>query len=229
MVSMEHVLDNPIWHALSTRLEHLNKGSKRVKYFDEAVSPFVTMDFWDEDDLKEMEDILPADRSFYVLIPRVVNVPASFDQLYTTPIYQMVCEGFQPQWLPEQQVLEMGEGDVQEMIELTALTRPGPFSSQTMAFGRYIGIREGERLAAMAGERMKVPGYTEVSAVCTHPDFLGRGYASHLMSILCTEIVERGETPFLHVRADNPRAIRAYERLGFRISRDVFFVIIKRK
>jgi predicted GNAT family acetyltransferase len=226
---MEYVLDNPIWHALSTRQAVLNKGSERVKFFDESVSPFVTMDAWNEADLKEMQDILPVDRSFYVLIPRQVDIPEAFAQVYTTPIYQMVCQGFQPQFLTEQAVLEMGEGDVQEMIELTALTRPGPFSTGTMSFGKYIGIREGARLAAMAGERMKIPGYTEVSAVCTHPDFLGKGYASHLMSILCAEIIARGETPFLHVRADNPRAIRAYERLGFNISRDVFFVIIKRK
>lgn len=226
---MEHILDNPIWHALSNRQAELNIGSERVKFFDESVSPFVTMDAWDEADLREMQDILPVDRSFYVLIPRQVNIPEAFEQVYTTPIYQMVCEAFQPQMLTEQQVLEMGEGDVKEMIELTALTRPGPFSTGTMSFGRYIGIREGTRLAAMAGERMKVPGYTEVSAVCTHPDLLGKGYASHLMSLLCTHIIARGETPFLHVRADNPRAIRAYERLGFSISRDVFFVIIKRK
>lgn len=226
---MEHVLDNPIWHALSTRQAVLNKGTERVKFFDESVSPFVTMDAWNEADLKEMQEILPLDRSFYVLIPRQVKIPEAFEQVYTTPIYQMVCEAFHPQMLPEQSVLEMGAGDVQEMIELTALTRPGPFSNNTMSFGRYIGIREGTRLAAIAGERMKVPGYTEVSAVCTHPDFLGKGYASHLMSILCAEIITRSETPFLHVRADNPRAIRAYERLGFSISRDVFFVIIKRK
>ena len=226
---MEHVLDNPIWHALSTRQAVLNKGTERVKFFDESVSPFVTMDAWKEADLREMQEILPLERSFYVLIPRQVNIPEAFEQVYTTPIYQMVCEVFHPQMLPEQSVLEMGAGDVQEMIELTALTRPGPFSTNTMSFGRYIGISEGTRLAAMAGERMKVPGYTEVSAVCTHPDFLGKGYASHLMSILCAEIITRGETPFLHVRADNPRAIRAYERLGFSISRDVFFVIIKRK
>ncbi len=226
---MEHVLDNPIWHALSTRQAVLNKGTERVKFFDESVSPFVTMDAWNEADLKEMQEIIPLDRSFYVLIPRQVKIPEAFEQVYTTPIYQMVCEVFHPQMLPEQSVLEMGAGDVKEMIELTALTRPGPFSNNTMSFGRYIGIREGTRLAAIAGERMKVTGYTEVSAVCTHPNFLGKGYASHLMSILCAEIITRGETPFLHVRADNPRAIRAYERLGFSISRDVFFVIIKRK
>ena len=226
---MEHVLDNPIWHALNTRHARLNIGSDQVKYFDESVSPFVALDAWDATDLSVMEDVLPEGRSFYVLIPRKVSIPDSFEQLYTTPIYQMVCQAFQPQFLTEQAVLEMGYADVEEMITLTALTRPGPFSTNTMSFGRYIGIREGTRLAAMAGERMKVPRYTEVSAVCTHPDFLGKGYASHLMSILCAAIIERGETPFLHVRADNPRAIRAYERLGFSISRDVFFVIIKRK
>jgi len=226
---MEHVLDNPIWHALNTRHARLNIGSDQVKYFDESVSPFVALDAWDATDLSAMEDVLPEGRSFYVLIPRKVSIPDSFEQLYTTPIYQMVCQAFQPQFLTEQAVLEMGYADVEEMITLTALTRPGPFSTNTMSFGRYIGIREGTRLAAMAGERMKVPGYTEVSAVCTHPDFLGKGYASHLMSILCAAIIERGETPFLHVRADNPRAIRAYERLGFSISRDVFFAIIKRK
>ncbi|MEN9885127.1 MAG: hypothetical protein RLZZ420_2344 [Bacteroidota bacterium] len=226
---MEHVLDNPIWHALNTRHAGLNIGSDQVKYFDESVSPFVAMDAWNATDLSAMEDLLPAGRSFYVLIPRKVSIPDSFEQLYTTPIYQMVCQSFQPQFLSEQVVLEMGDSDVEEMITLTALTRPGPFSTGTMSFGRYIGIREGTRLAAMAGERMKVPGYTEVSAVCTHPDLLGKGYASHLMSLLCTHIIARGETPFLHVRADNPRAIRAYERLGFSISRDVFFAIIKRK
>lgn len=226
---MEHVLDNPIWHALNTRDAGLNIGSEQVKYFDESVSPFVAMNAWDAADLTAMEELLPAGRSFYVLIPRKVSIPDSFEQLYTTPIYQMVCQAFQPQFLSEQAVLEMGDADVEEMITLTALTRPGPFSTGTMSFGRYIGIREGERLAAMAGERMKVAGHTEVSAVCTHPDFLGKGYASHLMSILCAAIIERGETPFLHVRADNPRAIRAYERLGFSISRDVFFAIIKRK
>jgi predicted GNAT family acetyltransferase len=226
---MEQVLNNPIWHALNSRHAGLNIGSEQVKYFHESVSPFVAMDAWNAADLSAMEDLLPAGRSFYVLIPRKVSIPDSFEQLYTTPIYQMVCHSFQPQFLSEQVVLEMGDSDVEEMITLTALTRPGPFSTGTMSFGRYIGIREEARLAAIAGERMKVKGHTELSAVCTHPDFLGKGYASHLMSLLCTAIIERGETPFLHVRADNPRAIRAYERLGFSISRDVFFAIIKKK
>ncbi len=103
------------------------------------------------------------------------------------------------------------------MVELTALTKPGPFGPRTHELGHYVGIRDGGKLVAMAGERLKVPGYTEVSAVCTHPDHLGKGYAAALISEVMRAIRERGETPFLHVRAHNRRAIAVYERLGFRI------------
>jgi ribosomal protein S18 acetylase RimI-like enzyme len=226
---MEHPLENPIWHALATRHAALNMGSEQVRFFHEDVSPFVAMDKWNDDDMKAMSQQVPGDRTFYVLIPRTVSIPDVFEQVYTTPIYQMVCQDFKPQQLREQEVLDMGNRDVQEMIALTALTRPGPFGPGTMKFGKYIGIRREGRLAAIAGERMKVPGFTEVSAVCTHPDFLGNGYASHLMGLLCRDIIDRNETPFLHVRADNDRAIKTYERMGFAISRDVFFAIIKRK
>jgi predicted GNAT family acetyltransferase len=101
------------------------------------------------------------------------------------------------------------------MIELTALTKPGPFSTRTHELGTYFGIREGGKLVAMAGERLKVPGYTEVSAVCTHPEHTGKGYARVLMIEVMRGIRQRGETPFLHVRQDNERAIALYERLGF--------------
>jgi predicted GNAT family acetyltransferase len=101
------------------------------------------------------------------------------------------------------------------MLALALLTRPGPYNSRTHAFGGYIGIREGGRLAAMAGHRLKVPGYTEISAVCTHPDFRGRGYAGHLTRVVAARIAARGETPFLHTYAANATAIRLYERLGF--------------
>ena len=109
----------------------------------------------------------------------------------------------------------LGNDDSAEMIELTALTKPGPFSTRTHELGAYFGIREGSKLVAMAGERLKVPGYTEVSAVCTHPDHNGKGYARVLMIEVMRVIRERGETPFLHVRQDNERAIALYERLGF--------------
>jgi len=99
---------------------------------------------------------------------------------------------------------------------LTALTKPGPFSARTHELGAYIGIRRNGKLVAMAGERLKVPGCTELSAVCTHPEHTGHGFARTLMTELMRRICGRGETPFLHVREDNMRAIGLYERMGFR-------------
>jgi len=101
------------------------------------------------------------------------------------------------------------------MLTLTELTKPGPFSKRTHEMGEYWGIRENGRLVAMAGERLRIAGFTEVSAVCTHPDCLGRGYAGALISMLVRRMCGRGERPFLHVRADNSRAVDLYERIGF--------------
>jgi predicted GNAT family acetyltransferase len=114
------------------------------------------------------------------------------------------------------------------MIELTTLTKPGPFGPRTHELGTYLGIRREGKLVAMAGERLKVPGYTEVSAVCTHPEYLGNGYAQALMSAVMRGIRERGETPFLHVRGDNDRAIKVYEKLGFRTRKQGHFAVIRK-
>jgi predicted GNAT family acetyltransferase len=114
------------------------------------------------------------------------------------------------------------------MIELTALTKPGPFSTRTHELGTYLGIRDAGKLVAMAGERLKVPGFTEVSAVCTHPEHTGHGYARILMSEVMRRIRSRGEAPFLHVREDNVRAIALYERLGFAV-RVVAYLAVLRK
>jgi predicted GNAT family acetyltransferase len=114
------------------------------------------------------------------------------------------------------------------MLDLTALTKPGPFGPRTHELGYYVGIRDGGKLVAMAGERLKVPGYTEISAVCTHPDHLGKGYAAALMSEIMRSIRARGEKPFLHVRGDNSRAIAIYERLGFHTRWQGHFAVLRK-
>jgi ribosomal protein S18 acetylase RimI-like enzyme len=116
----------------------------------------------------------------------------------------------------EPEVVELNTTHSPEMIELTALSRSGPFDKRTHELGRYVGILREGKLVAMAGERLKVPGFTEVSAVCTHPQHAGHGYAGVLMTEVMQGIWKRGEVPFLHVREDNARAIGLYERLGFR-------------
>jgi predicted GNAT family acetyltransferase len=112
-------------------------------------------------------------------------------------------------------IIELGEADTAEMIALARLTKPGPFGTRTRELGTFLGVRREGTLAAMAGERMRLADYAEISAVCTHPDFLGRGLAGGLMAAVMERMRKKGETPILHVRANNSRAIELYGRLGF--------------
>jgi ribosomal protein S18 acetylase RimI-like enzyme len=121
-------------------------------------------------------------------------------------------------------IVHLGIDDVDQMLALTGLTKPGPFGRRTHELGTYLGIRDGNRLVAMAGERLRLPGFTEVSAVCTHPDFVGRGYARTLVSAVVNGILGRGERPFLHVARENVRAARVYEGMGFTVRK--FFTVI---
>ena len=226
-MQLKHLLDNPVWEALATEDARLNCGNDVVKYFAEDVSPFVGMKHWD--DLAMLEKELPVDRHFSVMIANQVRMPACFEVVFTTPLYQMVCTRFQPIFDSSLSMRQLGDADVPTMLALTALTKPGPFSQRTIDFGHYIGIVEGNNLLAMAGERLHIKGYTEVSAVCTDPAHLGKGYASHLMSHACETVIQRGDIPFLHVRQDNTRAIAKYEHLGFSIRSAFYFAVIKRK
>jgi predicted GNAT family acetyltransferase len=124
---------------------------------------------------------------------------------------------------------KLGAADSEEMLELTALTKPGPFDKRTHELGTYLGIRRDGQLVAMAGERLKVPGYTEVSAVCTHPEHVGRGYARVLMTEVMRSIRERWEKSFLHVREDNDHAIGLYEKLGFRRRARVHLAVLHKE
>jgi predicted GNAT family acetyltransferase len=125
-------------------------------------------------------------------------------------------------------ILGLGDADATEMLELATLTEPGPFLPRTHHMGRFWGVRIDGRLAAMAGERMRFPGYTEVSGVCTHPDFRGRGLARSLSAHVAQRILERNETPFLHAWSTNDAAIALYRSLGFRIRSQVNVVVLGR-
>jgi predicted GNAT family acetyltransferase len=116
---------------------------------------------------------------------------------------------------PEVEICALADADIPAMLELTALVYPEFFRTRTLELGAYSGIYQNGRLAAMAGERMYLTGYREISAVCTHPDFTGRGFAAALVAQVTNAILERNEVPFLHVSRDNLRAKSLYERLGF--------------
>jgi predicted GNAT family acetyltransferase len=129
---------------------------------------------------------------------------------------------------PSREFIELTAADAAEMFALATLTKPGPFGIRTRELGDYIGIRREGKLVAMAGERLRAPGFTEVSAVCTHPNHLGHGYATGLMVEIMQRILMRGETPFLHVRSQNQHAIDLYRRLGY-VDRHLFQLTILRK
>jgi predicted GNAT family acetyltransferase len=148
------------------------------------------------------------------------------------PMPEMVYEGAgvpARQSSSDPEIVELGDADSPDMMELTALTKPGPFGKRTHELGTYLGIRIGEKLVAMTGERLKIPGYTEVSAVCTHPEHTGHGYARILMAEVMRRICARGETPVLHVRGDNVRAIELYKRLGFSQRVLLHFAVLRKE
>ncbi len=159
-----------------------------------------------------------------LFLEEVPQMPEGWIVEGSGPMLQMVLgddEGPATSKRSANQLIELTAAESPEMMALAKLTKPGPFGRRTHELGTYLGVRDGSitrpgSLVAMAGERLRVPGYTEISAVCTHPNHSGRGYAAALMIELMRRIRERGEHPFLHVRADNARAVGLYRRLGFR-------------
>lgn len=220
---------NPVWEALGTTQDSFNTGTSEVRFFPEDVAPFIGMQSWEQDRHDLLLDTIPAGRSFYAMTALPLQLPEETTVKLTLPLYQMSCENFRPFAVPGVDLRRLEEADVPAMIDLTGRTRPGPFYARTRQLGAYVGIFESGGLVAMAGERLKLPGHTEVSAICTDPSAVGKGYASHLTSLVCESIIAEGNTPFLHVRADNQRAISVYRKLGFDISADVHFAIFKKQ
>lgn len=226
---MVSLLDNPVWEALSNRQSHFNRGSGVLKYFPSDVAPFIGLKHWDQKDLDELNDHIPADRTFSVLIAKKVSLPPSFEIIFSTPLYQMYCPVLKPVIDTNINIRSLRDEDIPMMLELTAMTKPGPFYERTIDFGNYIGIFDNDNLVAMAGDRLSIDGYTEVSAICTHPEQLGKGYASYLITKAANRVIQEGDTPFLHVRADNLRAIEVYKKMGFQIRADIYFAIFRKR
>ena len=222
-----HALDNPVWTALTTTQARRAQASALARRFPVEIGPLAGFAAPTQEAYESLGELFPARGIAAICLDEPPDLPRIWTLHEIAPMLQMIyTDSHLP--VPASDFMELTSADAPEMLALATLTKPGPFAIRTHELGDYIGVRIDGKLAAMAGERLRAPGYTEVSAVCTHPDYVGHGYATGLMVEIMRRILARGETPFLHVRSQNLRAIEIYHRLGY-VDRHLFQLTILRK
>ena len=217
-------LDNWVWRALTGAQAHVSEGTGPARRYEPAVSVFAALPDEVTDAAWSALAGLVGPAEVTVLFRGAIGpLPDGFTEVARLPGVQMVGPPAPRPHRehPDVEVVALTEPDVPAMLELVALTEPGPFAARTVELGTYLGVRDGDRLVAMAGQRMRLDGFTEISAVCTHPDHQGRGLAGLLVDLLVDEIQGRGDVPFLHAASTNATAISRYRSLGFTARRDV--------
>lgn len=216
----EHVLDNPAWAALTGPHRHLAEIVGSAARYRTDVSPFAAIA--DADDPRSWADLaalVGPGNSF--ALAGVPQLPEGWGTGQSGQGVQLVATSLRDEEDEEAELL--GPADIPDMLDLVARTKPGPFLARTIELGAYYGIRRGGALVAMAGERLRPPGWTEISAVCTDPGHRGQGLATRLVRHVAAGIRGRGDTPFLHAAAVNTEAIRLYEAIGFTLRRGTPF------
>ncbi|MBB2177394.1 GNAT family N-acetyltransferase [Gluconacetobacter johannae] len=219
------MLDRPVWNALSGRQALLSIGTPDARRFDPAIGPFGAARRNTAPHLDTLARLSETDE-IWLIEKETIAAPRGAMIVRSAECLQMVASHVseQDRSFPFR---DLGEDDAADMLALATLTAPGPFLAGTCRLGGFIGIRDNGRLVAMAGERMKPGNFTEVSGVCTHPDYRGRGYAGFLMRVVAQRILARGEQPFLHSYAHNAGAIALYESLGFKAHQRVTATVIR--
>ena len=223
-----HPLDNAAWWALGSRHRELARGQGRARAYHDDVSVFAAVDTFDAVSWADLAEVLGPSRRGALFRGNVPSdLPPGWVALGRIPCLQMVVEADALTPVASVPVRRLTADEVPAMLDLIARTEPGPFRPRTIEMGSYYGHFEGTDLVSMAGERLGFDGYTEISAVCTHPDVQGRGFGSALTSLVASEILGRGEQPFLHVAESNTGARRVYETLGFVRRRFVEAVLVQ--
>lgn len=208
-----HPLDNPVWESLRTRHAHLGRMLSAAGRYAADVAPFVAVDPADPQAPGQLKSLVQEGESVY-LVGVAPPLTSGWRIEQQASVTQMLC-GSRIDVAPGPQLHGLTEADRDNMLALTALVFPGFFRPRTIEMGRYLGIYCGNVLAAMAGERLCLEGYQEISAVCTHPDFTGRRFAARLVAMATNAVFDHGLTPFLHVSPENVRAKALYQRLGY--------------
>jgi predicted GNAT family acetyltransferase len=224
---MRHLLDRPIWSALATRHRAFALGDDFARRYPSSIVPFAATAADDAESLRALGRLIPPLESAILVQADAIALPAELSAISTAPVVQMIAE--RPlQTVSDERVQRLTRHDAAEMLALALITKPGPFTLEALSLGDFWGVKIEGRLAAMAGERMKQPDYTELSGVCSHPDFRGGGLGRLLSLFVANQIIARGEVPYLHAYADNAAAIRLYESIGFRLRSTMNMAVVHR-
>ena len=228
MLADRKQLERPPWSALTTAHSSFAFGDDRARRYRPDFAPMAAVRDASDECLQALGATMRPGEVVGLFDAVPISGNRSLEVIVHKTVEQMVYE--------ESAVPPAADGhvnlvpaDVPDMMHLAELTKPGPFAARTIALGSYIGIRTGGRLVSMAGERMRFPGFTEISAVCTHPEHRHRGHSSALVRALIRGILDRGETPFLHIFSDNSAAGSLYEHLGFSYRRTLTVTVLKRQ
>jgi ribosomal protein S18 acetylase RimI-like enzyme len=219
MIQNDVLLDNPVWHSLAGHHAHLAVGAQvgrgLARRYPAEIGPLSALREETPEAYAELAAIVPEGDIAILFFDDPPEIPAGWQLLRGGRLVQMVCAAVPEEPVLRDAIVPLEEADFPEMVELTALTEPGPFRAQTGRLGGFLGIRVEGRLAAMAGQRMSLDGFAEVSAVCTHPEFRGRGFAQAVVGAVAREVHAAGRVPFLTAFETNIGAIRVYEQVGF--------------
>ena len=222
---MNSLLDNPAWSALTTVQAAFAVGNEGARRYRKGVLPFAALGPGAR--AEDLDILMAADESFY-LIGELPELPANWTLELELPCAQLLAPGSAGALANRVEIEELEEAHRTEMFDLVNSVQPGYYLPDTRQLGHYFGIFVRGQLVAMAGERIRMTGYSEISAVCTLPEYRGRGFAQQLMARVCEVQVAEGIQPFLHVSKANTGALRLYEHLGFRYRRDISFYRVKK-
>lgn len=209
-----HPLDNHLWHALNGTLARYSRAFGNVRLLSPDIARVAALESVAPENVSALAAAIPDGSEILAIAPRPLEATDELEVVHIKPVLQMVAEHLNPVDA-EVSTRLLGATDFPQMLELVDAARPGPLGPRAMELGSFRGIFDGEKLVALAGERLQLDGYTEVATVCTHPQYRGRSYGKAVVSAIARGIADRGKTPFLGVDADNIPAIRLYEWLGF--------------
>ncbi len=213
---MHHELDNPVWHALVGPHSDLAIGHGLARHYPREMAPFSAIAEPSAQAYRDLAAHLSPGLEVRLFRPQEELSPVGWETLSSRPILQMVMhDAARTRTSTCNDLVSLEASDVEAMLRLVEIAKPGPFGSRTFELGRHVGLRKNGQLLAMGGERFHLSDFVEVSAICVHPDARGRGLGTAILLHLARHALLRGETPFLHVFPDNP-ASGLYERLGFR-------------